>query len=391
MSDSETRVQLQDREIILLGTAHVSRESVDEAVRLIEEEEPGRVCVEIDESRLKSLTEENSWSKLNVYQVIKEGKGFLILANLVLSSFQRRLGSGLDVKPGEEMMQAYRAATERGVPVTLSDREIHVTLKRAWSKTRFWGKLKLLSALLGSIFQKEELTAEDIEELKKQNALENMMGELAAFLPSIKEVLIDERDRYLATSIFQQQEDKILAVVGAGHVPGIVSWLERLDRGEVQPDVADIREVPPKKKLSRILPWLIPAVVAGLFAYGFFRAGWQMGISMFGMWVLVNGSLSAVGALAALAHPLTILVTFASAPFTSLNPTIGVGFVSGLLEAVLRKPRVSDLEHLQDDISSFRGFFRNRFTHVLLVFFFASIGSAVGTFLAFPFILRLLG
>jgi pheromone shutdown-related protein TraB len=314
----------------------------------------------------------------------------MLLANLVLSAFQRRLGEDMGVKPGQEMQRAVEVARERGIPFSLCDRGIQVTLRRAWSMSGFWGKNKMLAALLGSVFTSEKLTSEQIEELKQKNALQSMLEELSEYLPSAKEVLIDERDRYLATRIFETTERKVLAVVGAGHVDGIVQWLHALHAGEVSADVQSIDRIPPPARVTRILPWLVPAAVLGLIVAGFFRSGWELTLSMLWMWVLVNGTLSAIGALVALAHPVTIIVSFLAAPITSMNPTIGVGIVAGLLEAVLRKPRVSDFEQLPQDIVTLKGFFRNRLTHVLLVFFFSTIGSAIGTFIGIPFLTSLL-
>lgn len=381
-----TSVTLGEREFILIGTAHVSRDSVDEVTRAIEEEKPDHVCVEIDEARHKSLVEKRSWESLDVYKVIKEKKGFLLLGNLVLSSFQRRMGADLGVTPGEEMLAAWQKAQELGIPTSFVDREIHTTLRRAWANSGFWSKNKMLAALLGSAFTREKLPAEEVEKLKQSGALEGMMQELADYLPGAKTALIDERDQFLAARSYEASGNRILVVVGAGHVPGIVSWLERIHSGEQQPDLQKLSTVPPKSTLSKVLPWVIPALVLGLISWGFVRSGWDGGLQMLYRWVLVNGTLSGIGAIIALAHPLNIIASILAAPFTSMNPTIGVGFVSGLFEAVLRKPRVVDFEHLQTDIGSIRGFYRNRITRILLVFFFTTLGSAIGTFIALPFL-----
>lgn len=384
---ARTTVEVGGKRITLVGTAHVSQESVDDVTAAIEELAPDRVCVEIDEARFRAMTQGQDWSNLNIRKVIKERKGFLLLGNLVLQSFQRRIGEELGIKPGEEMREAVRAAEAREIPVALCDRDIQVTLRRAWAGTGLWGKNKMLAAMLSSLFSREELSKEEIEELKQKSALQGMMEELAEFLPSAKTVLIDERDQYLATRIFEQPEENIVAVVGAGHVNGIVAHLHRLAREEESATSLDeLDVVPPRKAISRALPYVIPAVVLGLIGWGFVQSGWQGGLELFMRWVLVNGTLSAIGALAALAHPVTIIASFVAAPITSMNPTIGVGIVTGLIEAVVREPRVRDFENLQQDILSVRGFFRNRVTHVLLVFFFSSIGSAIGTFVAFPFL-----
>jgi pheromone shutdown-related protein TraB len=384
--DARTTVEVAGKRITIIGTAHVSAESVTDVTDAIDELEPERVCVEIDEARFRAMTQGQDWSNLNIYRVIRERKGFLLLGNLVLQSFQRRIGEELGIKPGEEMRAAVGAAEEREIPVALCDRDIQITLRRAWASTGLWGKNKMLAALLSSLFSREELSKEEIEELKQKSALQGMMEELAEFLPQAKTVLIDERDQYLAKRIFEQPETNIVAVVGAGHVSGIVSHLHRLAEDAASVRLEELDVIPPKKPVTRALPYVIPALVLGLIGWGFVQSGWQGGLELFMRWVLVNGSLSAIGALVALAHPVTIVASFAAAPITSMNPTIGVGIVAGLLEAVVRKPRVLDFERLQTDILSVRGFFRNRVTHVLLVFFFSSLGSAIGTFVAFPFL-----
>lgn len=386
MTENITRLAFGGRVYIILGTAHVSQESVDQVRQAIEAEEPDRICVEIDAARQKSLTEKNNWQNLDIYRVLKERRGFLLLGNLVLSSFQRRIGADLGVTPGAEMLAALEVAQEKEIPFSLVDRQIHTTLRRAWSRAGFWGKNKMLAALLGSVFSREKLSSEEIEKLKAQGELDNMMGELADYLPAAKSVLIDERDQYIAGKVFEAEGNRLLVVVGAGHAPGIVEWLEKLHAGEQGPDLEELDTVPTPGRIRRIIPWLIPAVVAGLIAWGFFRSGWDGGFQMLFRWFVVNGVLSGLGAIIALAHPVTIVASILGAPFTSMNPTIGVGFVAGALEAVLRKPRVVDFENLQTDITTLRGFYRNRFTRILLVFFFTSLGSSIGTFVALPFL-----
>ncbi len=388
--ETVTRLNLGDREFILVGTAHVSSRSVEEVREVILAEEPQRVCVEIDETRFNSLIKKQSWKNLNIGQVLRERKGFLLLANLVLSSFQRRLGLEMGVSPGEEMLTAVKICEEQGIAFSLCDRDIQVTLRRAWSRSSLWGKNKMLAAMLSSIFTREKLDAEEIERLKAKSTFQNMMDELASFLPSVKEVLIDERDRFLATRIYNAAGNKIVAVIGAGHVEGIIESLKRLDAGTLENDTSSLETIPPRKKISRILPYLVPAIIVGLIVAGFFRSGWQLSLSMMWKWILVNGTLSAIGSLLALAHPITIAAAFIGAPITSLNPTIGVGLLTGIVEATLRKPRVTDFENLPEDLLSFRGFFRNRITHILLVFLFSSIGSSLGTFIGIPYLTSLL-
>ncbi|MDR2588765.1 MAG: TraB/GumN family protein [Spirochaetales bacterium] len=391
MSETITRLALGEREFILVGTAHVSRESVDEVERIISSQRPERVCVEIDASRYAAMTRGDDWSSLNIYDVIRQKKGFLLLGNLVLSSFQRKLGIDLGVKPGEEMIKAIKTAQELGIPYSFSDREIQTTLRRAWSKTGLWGKSKLLSAMLSSVISTEKLSQKEIEELKKKSELEGMMDELAAYLPSVKEVLIDERDICLAADIYSSSESRVLAVVGAGHVPGIIRRLHEMHENGKPSETEVFKEVPTGGILSKVLGWLIPAVIVALIGWGFYTAGHGQGLEMLWVWLIANGGLAALGSLAALAHPVTILASFVAAPVATLNPAIGVGMLTGLLEAYLRKPKVEDFESLHNDITSVKGFFRNRFTHVLLVFFFSSLGGMAGNFIALPYLAALAG
>ena len=391
ISDTQTRITLNSREIILLGTAHVSAESLEEVKESILSESPDHVCVEMDEGRLKNLEEGKRWSATDLKNVLKKGQGFMMMANLALASFQRRMGVDTGVQPGAEMKAAVDAAREGKIPFSCSDRSIQVTLSRAWRLSGPWSKLKLISSLVASVVTNESASPEEIENLKKSDAMQGMMKELADYLPAVKSVLIDERDFFLASKIYTSPGKKTLAVVGAAHVPGIVELLRELDAGTRPSSTASIEAVPPKKWIGKILPWIIPAAIVGLFVFGTFRSGLDKVLEMSKIWILANGVLASLGALAALAHPLTILISFIGAPITSLNPTIGVGMVAGLLEYLFRTPRVQDMENLNNDILSFKGWYRNRVTRILLVFFLSSVGSSVGTFIAIPWLTKIAG
>jgi pheromone shutdown-related protein TraB len=399
------------KEIILIGTAHVSRESIEEVRRMIRDENPNIVCVELDEGRYNSMMEKENWERLNVSKVFREGKGFLLIANLVLSGFQRRQGDELGVKPGEEMKTAVETAGELGIPCYFCDREVQITLRRAWAKCGLWNKCKLLASLISSAFSTEKLSEEEIENLKKTGELNGMMTELARYLPPVKSTLIDERDRYLAARIWQSAQGgavpcmpgnagalppasplRVAAVVGAGHLGGIKTQLEKIARDSTASD-ADVREldtIPKKGKLSWLAGWLIPLAIVALIAAGFFRSGADISLAMLLRWVLWNGSLAALGTIIALGHPLSVLISFVGAPIATINPFIGVGFFSGIMEASLRKPRVEDAQNISADVSSIRGLYRNRISRALLVFFLSSLGGAVGNFISIPSLAGLL-
>ena len=383
MNGNNARLNLGGKDIHLIGTAHVSKGSIDEVTDAIREEKPGMVCVELDQGRYSAITQHNSWEQLNISKVLREGKGFLLLANIALASFQRRLGSELGVKPGEEMLAAINTAKELDIPFSLCDREVQLTLRRAWANCGLWSKCKLLAALLSSAFVSEKLSADEIENLKNSTELDGMMQELADYLPAVKETLIDERDRYLAVKIWkaaQQTEGGTLAVIGAGHLRGIQAHLEKITGGEAAPtSLADLNTIPPKSFFSKAAKWIIPALILALITVGFLRADFSVFIQMLRRWVLWNGGFAALGCLLALGHPLAIIVSFLGAPITTLNPFIGVGILSGLVQAAVRKPRVSDAETISADATSLKGFYRNRISRVLLVFFLSSLGSSIAT------------
>jgi pheromone shutdown-related protein TraB len=398
MSGNSTTITHNGREFKLIGTAHVSRESIEEVKSIIREEKPDMVCVELDQGRYNSIVKNDNWEKLNLSKVFREGKGFLLIANLVLGSFQKRLGNELGVKPGEEMIAAIQTAEELGLPYSLCDREVQTTLRRAWSCCGFWGKSKLLASLLASAFTTEKLSEKEIESLKDKNELDGMMSELADYLPGVKKTLIDERDRYLAAKIWAstppgaegETNRKIAAVVGAGHIQGIVSHLEKLQQGEETSDINELNIIPSSGFFSKALRFIIPAAIIALIAAGFIRAGSSTGFSMILQWVLWNGSLAAAGAVIALAHPFAIIISFLGAPITSLNPFIGVGILSGIIQVTFRKPRVSDVQNITEDSTSLKGIYRNRISRALLVFFLSSLGSSIGTFISVPAIARVL-
>jgi pheromone shutdown-related protein TraB len=408
MFDTGLTLHLRGREIIIIGTAHVSRESIEEVSRVIREKKPDMVCVELDADRYASISQKESWEKLDITKVFREGKGFLLIANLILSGFQRRMGNELGVKPGEEMKTATETARELGIPYSLCDREVQITLRRAWARCGFWSKCKLLGSLLSGAFTTEKLSAEEIEALKKRSELDGMMAELAAYLPKVKETLIDERDRYLAAKIWAAAPQsaampqpgaplertvspgRTVAVVGAGHMMGLKAHLERIAAGETGEDVSDLDTIPRGTGISKAAGWLIPGLIAALILLGFFRAGAGVSITMLLRWVLLNGSLAALGTVIALGHPLSIFVSFIGAPVATINPFIGVGLFSGVVEATMRKPRVLDTQTLLEDMASLRGIYRNRITKALLVFFLSSIGGAIGNFISIPSLASLL-
>ncbi|MGW8302761.1 MAG: TraB/GumN family protein [Desulfobacterales bacterium] len=379
-----TRLKFNEKEFILVGTAHVSKESARLVKSVIEEEKPDTVCVELCQSRFQAIQQKDRWQNTDIIKVIKEKKSFLLLSNLLLASFQKRIAKQFDVKPGEEMITAINTAESTGAQIHLADRDIRTTLSRTWRIMGFWSKIKLVFQLTLSLGQLDEIKEEDIEKMKQQDVLETLLAEVGKSLPALKSILIDERDQYLAEKIRTAPGNKIVAVVGAGHIPGIQKYWD----SEI--DIQALEQLPPKGKSIGILKWLIPVTIVALFFAGFFYGGKEAGTDMIVWWILANGILAGVGAIIALAHPATIISSIVAAPLTSLNPMIAAGWVSGLVEAFSRKPKVKDLERLPEDIMSVRGFWKNNVTRILLVVVFTNLGSSLGTFIAFPVIVKLL-
>jgi len=382
--DNIHRLYFEDKEIILLGTAHVSRESANLVDSVIEEEKPDCVCVELCQSRYQTIRQKDKWQKMDIIKVIKDKKAFLLLSNLLLASFQKRIAKKFNLKAGEEMIKAIEKGEEIGAKIHLADRDIHITLSRTWRIMGLWDKLKLLFQFTLSLGGVDEISEEEIEKMKQQDVLQLILADIEKSLPVLRNILIDERDQYLAYNIKTAPGKKIVAVVGAGHVSGIKKYWN------AEIDLKALEEIPPKSLASRFIKWIIPLGILFLFILGFFWGGYDTGAHMITWWVMANGILAGLGALIAFAHPLTVLSAVLAAPLTSLNPMIAAGWVSGLVEAVSRKPKVKDFESLPEDILSIKGFWKNKVTRILLVVIFTNLGSTLGTFVAIPLMLKVL-
>lgn len=373
---SVTPITLPGRQVYLVGTAHVSRQSVDDVRHTIHGVHPDTVCVELCPARYQSLLDPQSWRQMDVYRVIRQGKAAFLLMQLILQSMYRRIGDRLGVQPGAEMLAAVELARERGAQLVLADRDVQVTLKRVWGGMSWWTKMRFLGQLLWSIFDDAEVDAASVERLKESDALTAAMTELADGFPEIKARLIDERDRYLAEKIRQAPGERIVAVVGAGHVPGIVRHIE-------EPcNLAPLEEVPSPSPWARAVAWFVPSLIVALVVLGFFRGGAALTGEAVLIWFGVHGTLSALGTAVALGHPLAVLSALLASPFTSLNPMIAAGWVAGLVQAWVRKPTVADLEALPQSILTVQGFWTNPVSRILLVVVFANIGSSLGTFIS---------
>ncbi len=376
---------IDDKTIFLAGTAHVSRKSAEFVSSFIAEKRPDTVCVELCQSRYNSIRNKNQWREMDLFKIVKEKKAFLLLANLLLASFQKKIADQFGVKPGEDMISAIKTAEETGAQVYLADRDIRVTLARVWRTIGFWSKIKLILQLLLSVVGADEITEEDIERLKQEDVLQVLLSELGSAYPGLRKIILEERDRYLAYKIKNAPGKTIMAVVGAGHVNGIKKHWPGDD------DITDLDTVPPPGISKNVIKWGVPLAIIAVFTAGFAFGGKETGLNMLGIWIAVNSIMAALGAVFILAHPVTILVSAAAAPLTSISPVIGAGWVAGLSEAFLRRPTVGDLEDLSRDVTTLKGFCKNRVTHILLVVVLVNLGSAIGTFAAIPLIVRAFG
>ncbi|PAE22738.1 TraB/GumN family protein [Bacillus sp. 7894-2] len=376
-----TRIHLDGKEYILIGTAHVSKHSAEQVKEVIEAEQPDSVCVELDEQRYQSITEGSKWKEMDIIQVIKEKKASLLLMNLAISSFQNRMADQFGIKAGQEMIQGIESAKETGANLVLADRNIQITFARIWGNLGLKGKSLLLSQVIASIFSKDTITEEELEKMKNQDTINAILNEFTDSFPRLKKPLIDERDQYLAQKIKDAPGEKIVAVLGAAHVPGIKEEIKK------EQNMAKLNERPPKSNVPKIIGWSIPVFILAIIAYTFF-ANPSAGLAQTISWIIWNGSLSALGAAIAMGHPLTILTAFVAAPITSLNPLLAAGWFAGLTQAYMRRPNVRDFETLTEDVFSVKGFWRNKVSRILLIVVLSNLGSSLGTFIGGADVIR---
>ena len=366
----------------LLGTAHVSRNSVEEVENAISELKPDVVAIELCPGRFESMQNRAKWQEMDIVKVIKEKKAGILLANMVLTSFQRRIGSQMGVTPGQEMQAAIARAEAEGCRLELIDRPIQATLQRAWGQLTFKEKNKILWRVLISIFAAEDFEEEDIERLKEQDVLTAAIDEIGRAVPTVKRVLIDERDSYMAAKL-QAVEGNVLAVIGAGHGEGI-----RRKLNEAPADLEELEKIPAKK--NSLGKWILPMLILGIVVGGFFMGGTDKGVALIKWWFIITALGAALGSAAALAHPVSILVSAIASPITTLNPALAAGWFAGLAEAYLRKPKVADFENLLSDLESVKGFWRNPIMRTLLVVAFANLGATIGSLVAMPILAKLM-
>ena len=376
MNENIVKINYLDKEIYLVKTAHVSKNSVEDVRTCVEEVNPDSICIELDQDRYNKLTEPEKWRETDIVKIIKEKQVGFLLVNVILSSFQKRMAKTMDSTSGAEMMEGIRLSKERNINLVLADRSVKTTFSRIWHKLSGKEKLHLLTSSFESVFSDEEITEEDIAKLKEADALEAALLDIGKEFPTVKEVLVDERDKFLCEKIRTAPGKKIVAIIGAAHSLGINKYInDSIDCNKLN--------VIEKKKVttSSVIKWLLPLALIGIIIYTIINNK-DTGIEQLLSWVIWHGSLSALGVICALGHPLSILTAFVTSPITSLNPLLAAGWFAGIVEATIRKPKVKDFEDIAEDTATVKGFWKNRVTRILLVVIFANLFSTIGTFIS---------
>jgi len=373
--DDVAVVSVGEKTILLVGTAHISQQSADLVEEVIANERPDTVCIELDEKRFAALSNRKRWENLDLKEIIRKKQLSTLLVNLILASYQKKLGGQLGVMPGSELLRAAQIAEENNIPVELCDREVRVTLRRAWHATSLWKKGYLVASLVASLFDTTELDEEKLAELRSKDVLSELMDELGNALPDTKKALIDERDIFMAEKIKAAAGDRIVAVVGAGHMEG----MQQVIRQNNLDIMEEINTIPPVSKAWKIIGWSIPAaILLSIAAIGFRQGAGEAGANAL-YWILANGIPSAIGAVLAWAHPATIISAFVGAPITSLTPVIGAGYVCAFVQVMTRPPMVKEFENVGTDIGRIRGWWQNKLLRIFLVFIMTGLGSSIGT------------
>lgn len=378
-------INVGSTEFTILGTAHVSQVSAQEVQQLIESGHYDGVAVEVCRSRYQAMTEPDLLGRMNLFEVIKSGKAGVVAANLALGAFQQRVAETAGVEPGADMKTAIATAQSNGIPLWLVDRDIGITLRRVYRKVPWWQRSAMILGLFQSVISRESVSPESIEELKESDVLSATFSNFAEDSPEIHEALIAERDEFMVLrTLYENQKTpltRVLMVVGAGHLKGIINHFKK-SSAHTSPlqRINQLQQLPPARKWLRYIPWAIALIIVSGFVVGFSRSS-ELGWQLIGSWFLINGTLTAIGTTLAKGHPLTIAASFFAAPFTSLNPTIGAGFVAAAVELWVRKPNVHDFSTLRYDVAQWQGWWKNRVSRTLLVFILASLGSMAGTYI----------
>ena len=367
-----------DDNLRIIGTAHVSTASVELVREQIEQWKPNLVAVELCDSRLRSLRQPDDLDNDDLLKIIKEGKSAMILLQSALAAQQRRMGMETGEKPGAELLAAIEIAEENGIDHALIDRDVVVTLRRAWRKMGLREKWRVLNALLWEDDDEEF----DLDELiEDSDLLTTMMEDARDAAPRAGEVLIDERDAFLAGRIQQiRGKGKVLAVVGAGHINGIIEHLQKPPM-ETTSKLSELSTEPPKPVWPKVVTWAIPILLLSVIGYLFWNGDTEALKDTLWYWTAANAILAGIGVALARGHPLSIFVGALASPITSLNPTLAAGWFAGYTQLKIAAPTGGDATEFLA-LQNYSLFYRNRVGKVLLVTALGNMGSAIGAWLA---------
>lgn len=378
--------------IVLIGTAHVSEKSVEEVKTAIRNLKPDVVAVELCRGRYDSLKGNVQENQVPIKEILSEGKINYYIIHWLLAYVQKKIGDDMGVKPGSEMLAAIEEAESAGAKVALIDRDIQVTLQRFWGKMKFMEKIKMIGSLLGGLIGIGKGTEIDIDQITEHDVVTALVSELRGFAPTAAEVLIDERDAYLAGSLVKVAaggNKTVVAVIGAGHKPGVTNYLKN---PKTIPSLSSLMVIPKKRfGIGKIIAFGLVGLI-----FAFFLLLILSGVSLkilliaFACWFIITGVLSAAGTLLAGGHPYSVLTAFSVAWLTTLHPLIAAGWFAGLVEAKQRNPTTADIKALAG-VETFREMFKNKFMRVLLVASFANLGSATGAFVAAYIMMQITG
>jgi pheromone shutdown protein TraB len=404
------RIPFQGKEIILVGTAHISRASVELVEKTIAEEKPNIIAIELDESRLRQLVEGTHYENMNMSDLIQKGQAGLLLLNLFLANMQKRLGENVGVKPGEEMLVAVKAAQAGKIPILLADRDLKITFQRALASISFFEKLKLGGSIFAGFFEEQKpFDAAQIEKMKDQDMITHLLEELSKQYPKLKQTLVDERDIYLAHKIMLSPGKKTVAVVGAGHMKGIETHIAahaqqlhipkketKTKKGEeialaamqpapIIPSIAELEQLPKPKPWGKIIEWGIPLVFLAAMIYFFTTKGAELSIEFAIAWILAHGILAALGALLGGARLRTVGWVALTAWFAALHPLIAAGWIAAAAELKAQSPSLKDFTDLSE-LKTIGDFRNNRVTQILLITVLTNIGSMLAGFVILPYL-----
>ncbi|MDV0441910.1 TraB/GumN family protein [Methanorbis furvi] len=399
-------------EIHIVGTAHVSQKSIDEVREAVDTYNPDVIAIELDPGRFAALKQQMKEAEdaANGVEPVAEkpespevkdllkGNFTLMLVQWILAYVQRKIGMNVGIEPGAEMKEAIRLAEERNIRVVLIDRDIKITLARFWGGMKILEKIKLIWALMQSMFVDDDedddaiggIDKISIDELTNPDIIEMALEEFHKFSPNGARALIDERDAYLAHGVIDLERshyERAVVVVGAGHVPGITKYRED---PSTLPPVAELLARPKRYPWGKIIGGLFVVMFAVIILAIAFSGATELLIWAIIYWVLLHALFAGVATLLARGHPLSAATAAALAWMTSLNPFLAAGWFAAIVEAKMRPPTAGDFKAIAkaDTIGEM---FSVPLFRILLVAACANIGSMAATFCFFIFLTPLLG